>query len=400
MMQPQLRFINRFEPLKSKVLVLVLLCAAVLPLSGCWDSKEVQSINFITALGIDYAEDHYIAYAQVIDFSSIAKQEGPSQREDSEIWIGQGKGTTLNMAINDLYRSSQQQTLWTHVKAIVLSENALNSKLTDIFDTLLHSGQLRYTPWIYGTKEEINKVLSPSALLNQSMQTIELFEPMKLYKQYSSFEPIRLHQLLDGFREPASTILVPSITSVNTTWVQGERKPPLIQTDGFYVVSGGHNQGRIEEQHAFGARYVKYGKVYQYPLYVYAEDKKVPLLSLSLRDPRTIVKAVPEGNGIRFDLTTLVNGSIIEDHGKPSSVREMERLAAQQIQKDIRHTFKIAQSRRVDAYGLAEHLYRHNPELWKKHARNRANPVTDFKLGKVEVQVNIMNASTYKYNSS
>ena len=103
-----------------------MLAIGVILLTGCWDSKEVQSINFITAIGIDYADNQYTTYAQLIDFSSIAKQEGPTPREGSKIWIGRGTGSTLSMAINNLYQTSQQQTLWTHVKAIVLSKMLWN----------------------------------------------------------------------------------------------------------------------------------------------------------------------------------------------------------------------------------------------------------------------------------
>ena len=139
----------------SSILVL-----CVILLTGCWDSKGVQSINFITAIGIDYKDNQYTAYAQLIDFSSIAKQEGPTSREGSQIWIGRGTGSTLSMAINNLYETSQQQTLWTHVKAIVLSKNALEGRLEDIFNTLLHSGQLRYTPWIYATEQDMSTLRS------------------------------------------------------------------------------------------------------------------------------------------------------------------------------------------------------------------------------------------------
>lgn len=62
-----------------------MLAGCVILLTGCWDSKEVQSINFITAIGIDYADNQYTTYAQLIDFSSIAKQEGPTPREGGQI---------------------------------------------------------------------------------------------------------------------------------------------------------------------------------------------------------------------------------------------------------------------------------------------------------------------------
>lgn len=51
----------------------------------------------------------------------------------------------------------------------------------------------------------------------------------------------------------------------------------------------------------------------------------------------------------------------------------------------------------IDSYGLVEHLYRHNLPLWKQEVDNRADPLKRFKLGKVEVHVDILNASTYKY---
>ncbi|MEK4433711.1 Ger(x)C family spore germination protein [Paenibacillus sp. FSL K6-2862] len=375
----------------------LMLMSCLILLTGCWDSKEVQSINFITGIGIDYEDGKYIAYAQLIDFSSIAKQEGPTSRQASDIWIGRGEGTTLSMAINDLYQTSQQQTLWTHVKAIVLSKNALNGRLEDIFNTLLHSGELRYTPWIYGTEQSIPDVLAPSALLNQSTQTIELFEPIKLYKQFSAFEPIRLHQLLDGFREPASVILLPSITNRNHTWFNGDENPPLVKTDGFFVITDGKNQGKVSGEDADGTRFVNYDHVYQYPLYVYKSGGKLPDLTLRLLDPHTKVSARMEGSGVTFDLSTSVKGIIIEEHVSHQSPQTMEEAAEKQIESAIRTTFEKNKSRQIDSYGFVEHLYRHDLALWKKEVQHRADPIKRFKLGKVKVHVKILNASTYKY---
>ncbi|PAD28188.1 Ger(x)C family spore germination protein [Paenibacillus sp. 7523-1] len=375
----------------------LMLMSCLILLTGCWDSKEVQSINFITGIGIDYEDGKYIAYAQLIDFSSIAKQEGPTSRQASDIWIGRGEGTTLSMAINDLYQTSQQQTLWTHVKAIVLSKNALNGRLEDIFNTLLHSGELRYTPWIYGTEQSIPDVLAPSALLNQSTQTIELFEPIKLYKQFSAFEPIRLHQLLDGFREPASVILLPSITNRNHTWFNGDENPPLVKTDGFFVITDGKNQGKVSGEDADGTRFVNYDHVYQYPLYVYKSGGKLPDLTLRLLDPHTKVSARMEGSGVTFDLSTSVKGIIIEEHVSHQSPQMMEEAAEKQIESAIRTTFEKNKSRQIDSYGFVEHLYRHDLALWKKEVQHRADPIKRFKLGKVNVHVKILNASTYKY---
>ncbi|CAI6085675.1 Spore germination protein B3 [Paenibacillus sp. JJ-100] len=375
-----------------------MLVLCVILLTGCWDSKEVQSINFITAIGIDYKDNQYTAYAQLIDFSSIAKQEGPTSREGSKIWIGRGTGSTLSMAINDLYETSQQQTLWTHVKAIVLSKNALEGRLEDIFNTLLHSGQLRYTPWIYATEQDMSTLLSPSAILNQSAQTTQLFEPMRLYRQHSGYEPIRLHQLLDSMREPASVVLLPSVSTKNQTWHNGKETPPLIRMDGFYVVSNGKSQGKVTGAEADGTRYVSYDHVYQYPLYVYGKHGSKPDLTLTLHKPKTRIKAKKTANGITFDLFTSVKGTIAEENDSNDSPRIKEQEASKQMEAQIRNTFAKTKARGIDSFGLVEHLYRHHPDWWKEEASKRADPITRFQLGKVEVNVKILNASTYKYN--
>lgn len=73
--------------------------------------KEAQNINFITALGVDYAEGRYIIYAQLLDFAEIAKQEGKVETGAGKVWIGRGEGKTVDDALSSLYPASQQDVL-------------------------------------------------------------------------------------------------------------------------------------------------------------------------------------------------------------------------------------------------------------------------------------------------
>lgn len=117
-----------------------------------------------------------------------------------------------------------------------------------------------------------------------------------------------------------------------------------------------------------------------------------------LHHPKTKIKAKKQGDGITFDLVTTVKSAITEDHGAPRSPDAMEQEAEKQIESQIRDTFEKTKERKIDSYGLVEHLYRHNLPLWKQEVYNRADPLQRFKLGKVEVHVDILNASTYKYS--
>lgn len=137
--------------------------------------------------------------------------------------------------------------------------------------------------------------------------------------------------------------------------------------------------------------------MYQYPLYVYGKLGSTPDLTLTLHKPKTRIKAKKSANGITFDLFTSVKAAIAEDHGSYRSPRVMEQEAGRQIEAQIRSTFATTKARKVDSLGLVEHLYRHHPDWWRVEAARRAEPLARIHLGKVEVNVQILNASTYKY---
>ncbi|MCY7482840.1 hypothetical protein M5X06_24220 [Paenibacillus alvei] len=58
---------------KQRLWLLVSILSLVLPLAGCWDIKNVQDMNYVTALGIDYVNGKYIVYTNSLEFTNVAK---------------------------------------------------------------------------------------------------------------------------------------------------------------------------------------------------------------------------------------------------------------------------------------------------------------------------------------
>ncbi|MGE6913544.1 Ger(x)C family spore germination protein, partial [Lysinibacillus fusiformis] len=60
-------------------------------LAGCWDITEPQRMYYINAVGVDYVDDEYELYLQIINFADVAKSVQPSSNaEPAE--IGRAKG--------------------------------------------------------------------------------------------------------------------------------------------------------------------------------------------------------------------------------------------------------------------------------------------------------------------
>lgn len=65
---------------KTALLKLAAGVVVLISQTGCWDMKTIQDTNYMTAIGFDFKDGKYIVYGQMLDFASVAKQEGGSPR--------------------------------------------------------------------------------------------------------------------------------------------------------------------------------------------------------------------------------------------------------------------------------------------------------------------------------
>ncbi|WP_178023737.1 Ger(x)C family spore germination protein [uncultured Paenibacillus sp.] len=369
--------------------------AIILLLTGCWDLKEAQHINFVTALGVDYMEGRYIIYAQLLDFADIAKQEGKVETGSGNVWIGKGEGKTIDEALSSLYPASQQQTLWTHVRAIVFSKALLDNRLPESVNGLIQTRDLRYTPWVFGTDKEIPDIFSSISLLNESVLNSELLDPEEIFRQYSFIQPIRVINLMDGVKEPAVTKMLPLISWTDEVWKAEGKPAPQVRLVGAYAIAQGKNRGLIDSSMLQGARYVAFKKMIKYPVSMIMEDGSPVTLIIIHSDPDIRIGA--GSDHIPVHLRVHIKAYISES-GKAGGVTaaNIKALAEKKIVQDIRRSFTAAKAKQIDLYNLEEKLYRYDQARWKQ-LRSRGKPLISLmELDKVTSEVTIVHSSSYK----
>ncbi len=75
--------------------------------SGCWNSKDIQNMAYVTALGVDYENGRFKSYAQMLNFTNIAKSDTGEVGKPVPIWVGVGEGKTLTESLTTMYATSQ-----------------------------------------------------------------------------------------------------------------------------------------------------------------------------------------------------------------------------------------------------------------------------------------------------
>lgn len=368
------------ELVKTCITIIVLLVV----LTGCWDERQISEVNYVTALGIDYQDENYIIYVQMLDFSNVAKQESGKMSERTSLYIGKATGKTINDAVNNLYRTSQQAVDWTHIGSIIYSDAILKKGVEDAEQSLRKSGQFRYTPWMFGTKDSIEDILSLSGFYQLPPVYTILYKPMDLFNEYSYIMPLRMHEFVSLYKEPGGTAILPSISINDKSWKESKEdiKPKqTLEIDGVFPVSDGKSKEWLAFNEVPGLQWTQ-DKTNKTIIDIRTEGDVIG----SVRILKPAVKFLIDrgNNDFRFNIQIKASGSVT-DLVEQLSMKEIEKLVRQQFKKEIRETYETGIDKGVDVYNMKNKLFhdRVKPDQLKTYTltKDDLNNITvDFHL--------------------
>lgn len=371
--------------MKRLTLLFLLAVFSLSILPGCWDIREIQEINYITALGIDFRNDEYIVYAQMLDFSSVAKQESGKQTEQIPIWVGRGSGKTLSEAITDLYSTNQQHLSWGHVTALVLTEPVLtDDRMNQVFDLTNRSQEIRYTKWVYGTQNRIEELFTTTPFFQLSPLHSLLHEPMESFKQYSFIRPIQFNEFIIRYREKGATVVLPTLQISSANWSENMRQHPLMQLSGAFFIQNQKNKGWMSRDDISGIRWLA-SRATRAAVEIQKDGKS--LGSIIFEAPHSVVEVICRNDDVSYRIKLNVNATV-QNVRQQISLQEMNSLAKKALTDEIVQTFRKATKNHIDPYQLSLQLYRKNPKLWKK-LHELGKDVTSDSLQDVEVTIGL-----------
>ncbi|WP_405079117.1 Ger(x)C family spore germination protein [Paenibacillus chitinolyticus] len=363
----------------------------LLLLTGCWNSKDIQTMAYAAALGIDYANGKYITYVQVLNFSNIAKSENNQIGTRIPIWVGRGEGKTLSESLTSIYSTSQLRLFWGHVKAVVVSEALMRKGLPDVYDMLNRYREIRYNILFYGTNKPLDKLLSQTSLLNFSPVESLLTRPEQYYSQKSLILPVYGYKFIADLNESGNSTMLPSLTANSVVWEEDQSKVSLYEINGAYFFNDYKYAAWLSQEDLKGARWLQ-TKLERTPL---DAPKDHPMAALILENPKYTVRARLVNDQVRFSILLEID-AFIDELREQVTEPEIEAAAQKEIKKEILASFHKGVDKRVDVLKLSETLYRKYPDVWKTHFKGKEFPLDPDSIEKVDVKVDITHAGKYK----
>ncbi|WP_019378924.1 Ger(x)C family spore germination protein [Virgibacillus halodenitrificans] len=341
---------------------LIIVCICLLLLMGCSDIKEIQKMNYATAIGIEYKEGRYVTHVQMVGLNSLSNVEG-AQGATSQILVSESSGETFNDALFDLYNTAQERIIWSHVSSIILDESAIKEGFDDILDGILRYHEFRPTPWIFGVKGNMTEIMSTPGFFNQPPTETILHNPENIEEQDSIIRPIKLHQYAREITEPAFTTFLPSLYVNKKQWEQNQEDDPKLSFDGAFFIG---QQGVNKYYELDEIRSIRWA----------TPDTKRTSVTIPYQDSKLLVvienvrinkqyhrkKGKPQVDyNVKFDsyVTNQKNRASLNNN-------EISKKISSLIKKEIIDFYELGKEDGVDFLNLEYELYREDYKLWKQ----------------------------------
>ncbi|MDR6884746.1 Ger(x)C family spore germination protein [Bacillus sp. 3255] len=131
-------------------------------LTGCWNSRELNSLALAVGLGIDKVGDRYMVSAQVVVPSNVASS---SKGEGVAVTMFKAEGKTVFEALRRMTTSSPRKIYLAHLRVLVLGEELAKEGVTGPIEFLSRDHEPRTDFFIVVAKhlhaEDVLKVITP-----------------------------------------------------------------------------------------------------------------------------------------------------------------------------------------------------------------------------------------------
>ncbi|SFK93366.1 Ger(x)C family spore germination protein [Brevibacillus centrosporus] len=360
-------------------------------LTGCWSKYELQNMNYATAVGVDYVDGQYTIYAQLLDFSTVAKLEGQQKAEQPPVWIGRGKGISFTEAANDLYTTAQQRLNWGQISAILFSERLLKErKVGEVLELINRYREIRYLAWVFSTRDPLDDILISTPFFRLSPKASILHNPEQNYRQRSILAPIRLQKFVMDSNEKAKISYIPELSIRKDQWKENQKPHELLRFSGIQIYDKDKYYARMSLEDIIGLPWLNKHTI-RVPVNLFS-DKKL-IADLVAEKPEYDVKPSIKYGKAYFDISINVKAGVNELHADVTE-QELTQMAQKEIERQIRQTFQTAVEKEIDIYNLGESLFRKNPYEWKRIASGTV--LNKDSLRTINVNLQIVYPGRYK----
>ncbi|HZG76036.1 MAG TPA: Ger(x)C family spore germination protein [Paenibacillus sp.] len=350
---------------RSFALFLTLL--TLVPLTGCWDRREINDIVFISATAVDKADELYkvtVQFPLPSQLGGAGSTGGGGGTRGAQAWHTEtATGRTGREANAKQQASLSRHVNFSHRRVLLIGEGLAKSGIAELMDILGRIPQNRMTAYLLVTEVEAEKLFEVDSSLEQS--------PAEMLREIAGLSykrPVTIEATVNALLMEGTDPYIPLVgTTPGGKTDRAEREAAL---KGIALFRDERLATTLKGDAARGLMFAL-NQASQPVVTVPAPEGK-GYISVRVTKSNVHIDAKPRGTSPRFTLR--LQGEMIASEnnstyrfaqdGEP--VANLEDAVNEHLEATIREAIDVTKEHRVDPIGLGLHLYRYHPSEWRK----------------------------------
>lgn len=347
------------------LLRLLIVIALLAGLTGCWNRKEIETLGFVIAAGIDPAKQGYLFSTQVVNTDAMSKN---NSEKAPPYFVYTATGETIFDAVRKSTHASPNKLFWAHTKIVVISDKTARKGIKPALEFFSRDAEERRLFLLAVTPGAAKDVLKAD-VKTKTIPTFALLDLMELSQASSTSTKITLNDFLRIYQSSTSPI-VPVVRIVKdqggskeSYYLSGSaafRKDKLaayltpIETRGVLWVLGKVKSGILVANCPGTSRDTPANRV-SFEVFKAKSDVKA-----EKKQGRYVIKVKIKESG------NLAEASCSKNEIDPKPMEEWENIKKEKIESEIREAIAKAKKAKTDVFGFGEAIHRAYPKEWKK----------------------------------
>lgn len=363
----------------ARFFLVSLIFLILLPLSGCWSSKEIESLGLVAGTAMDLEkegevgekleqEDRYpkrdlfIITNQFVtsETTGTGTKEGSSQQKAYK--NVSETGDAILPTLRNMILRFDKRAFAEHSKVIVIGEDlARTLNLQQILDFFLREMEIRPSGFILIAKNRASMTLESKE--PKKIPAYQIVEIIQGHKRTTKILPPMTLAKLEGKLHSGSSFLLQNIISKNGK----------IEFAGAAVIEGKTKKlrGFLNEEELQGLTWIT-GKGKGGLVESFDEETGQPIIYEVLKMKSKIIPYV-DGDSVSFDVKIESEGRIAEnwviseEAFKNEFLKKAEKAAEKEVELLVKNVLeKIQQEYQTDVSGFGNSLRIEYPYVWEK----------------------------------
>jgi Ger(x)C family germination protein len=315
------------------------------------------------------------------------RQQKAGGAGEPQMLVSKAVANTFEEAFFEVYRTSQERTIWAHVTSIVLSESALDQGFQHIFDALTRYYEFRLTPWVFGTTESMEDILSQTGFFAKTSLDTVMHNPMRSYEQSSTIRPIKLQRLAREMFEPSQTTYIPSLAIDQTQWKKNNEDESKLEVNGAFFIQNDHFKGFFTTDQLEGLRWL-ISDTQRASLVVPDENNTEYVLVIKDPVPRT-TPGIKGGNP-SFDIVVSMKGYFTNRNENHHLILpQIYKQSIKEVEDEITALYQLGIENNVDFLNLEHQFFRKHPKEWLTLREDGQLFIDEQSLNEITIHLNI-----------